>query len=308
MSEQDKLEHYLHELEEGLSQLSPSNRAKIIYDTHQHVHQVRQNYPDKSISQILEDLGSASKLANHHLLDHNLKTYKPKRSPLVKWLGLSFIGAVSAFFIFILVLVFKFSPVFKIDEKNQRLIILGGLIDLNGSSGKMKIFDQYQFVASNKYTNQFNGSVDVPKEEVDEVVINFSAGTINLKTSVDRRLIWDCKLENEPTSDFITMGEIIDIDMEKTGGANCELTIPADLKLTLYGGDGQVSLFEPEFDSYIEIKNGNVLIKPSPELDYKFNLSVKNGFVGNQPKSSVSPDAYEIRARVENGKIDMIND
>lgn len=307
MNDQKLLEHYLHELEQTLGQLPPSQRAKIVHETHDHVHQVRQNYPEKTIAQILDDLGPAAKLGNHHLLDNNLKTYKPKRSPFIKWLSIGFIGSVSAFFLFVVFLIIKFSPLYHLDEKNNRLVILGGLIDLNVASGQYKVFDQYQFVPSNKFTNQFNGSIDVPREEFDELVINFKSGTLDIKTSVDRRFMWDCKLENPPEDDFINMSkDMIDIDLEKTGGANCELVVPSDLKLTVQGDAGQVTLTEPEFDAYVELVSGNVIIRPGPEVEYKYDLKVANGTIERAPQSSTNPDAYEVRATVENGKISFI--
>ena len=307
MKDQTLLEHYLKELEETLKELNPSQRAKIIHETHEHLHQVRQNYPDKSIAQILEDLGPAEKLGNHHLLDNNLKTYKPKRSPLIKWLSIGFVGSISAFFIFIIVLVFKFSPLYQLDEEKQRLIILGGLIDFNMGSGQYKVFDQYQFVPNNNFSNQFNGSIDVPRQEFDELVIIFKSGTLDIKTSVDRRLMWNCKLEKAPGEDFINMGkDIIDIDLEKTGGANCEILIPSELKLTIQGDSGQINLTEPEYDTFIELTNGNTIIRPSPEIEYKYNLKVKNGTVDKVPASTDNPDAYEIRVNTDNGKISFI--
>src|SRR5690606_31582458 len=127
---------------------------------------------------------------------------------------------------------------------------------------------------------QFNGALDVNKDEFDELVITLKNGTLDIKTSLDRRLIWDCKMERPPGEDFIEMAtDIIAIDMEKSGGANCELVVPPELKLTITGEEGQITLTEPEFDSYLEIGSGNVLIRPGPELNYKYNLNVKNGHV-----------------------------
>lgn len=301
MIEKKMLDNYLYQLEKALGDVGPTERAQIILDNQQHIMEAREKFPDKSLNQILDDLGPAQKVANHYLLDRGLKTYKPTKHPFLKWFSIMFLGSVGLVMATILIVIWKFTPLFKIDEKAQRIIILGGLIDVNGVSGKIKVGDQYQFI-QNKYTNQFDGSLEVTKD-FDELVINFTSGSIDLKTNFNQKLSWDCKLEKPPGQDFINIGnDIIEIDLEKTGGSSCIIEVPTDLKLTLDGDDGQIGLIEPEFDSYIDIDNGTVSLFPNPEIEYKYDLSVKNG-LSPKLKSSQKEDAYEIKVHVENGSI-----
>jgi hypothetical protein len=302
MMDENKLENYLYQLEIALKDLHPSERAKIVLENRDQILDSRQKYPDKSMGEILDDLGPAEKVANHYLLDRGLKTYRPNKHPFWKWFSIMFLGSMGLLMVSILVMVWKFTPLFKVDEKNQRVIILGGLIDVNGVSGKIKVGDQYQFIP-NKFNNQFNGTIDVPRDEFDELVINFKSGSLDFKTNIDRKLSWDCKLEKAPGQDFINMGkDIIEIDLEKTGGSSCMIGVPIDLKLTVDGEDGQISIEEPEFDTYIDIDNGSVRLMVNPEVEYKYDLSVRNGSFPKL-KSSENEDAYEIKIHMENGKI-----
>lgn len=304
MIENKMLDNYLYDLEKALNDVRPAERAQIILENQQHILEAREKFPEKSLNDILNDLGSAQKVANHYLLDRGLKTYKPTRHPFLKWFSIMFLGSVGLLMATILVVIWKFTPLFKVDEKSQRIIILGGLIDVNGISGKIKVGDQYQFI-QNKYTNQFDGALDVPKNEFDELVINFKSGSIDLKTNFNRKLSWDCKLEKPPGQDFININnDIIEIDLEKTGGSSCILEVPTDLKLTLDGEDAQVSLIEPEYDTYIDIDNGNVSVSPNPEVEYTYDLRVKNG-TAPKGNSSIKQDAYEIKVYVENGIISL---
>lgn len=302
MIEQKMLDNYLYQLEKALKDVSPTERAQIILENQQHILEAREKFPEKSLNEILDDLGPAQKVANHYLLDRGLKTYRPNRHPFLKWFSIMFLGSVGLVMATILVVIWKFTPLFKIDEKAQRVIILGGLIDVNGISGKIKVGDQYQFI-QNRFTNQFDGTVEVPKDEFDELVINFKSGSIDLKTNFNRKLSWDCKLENPPEQDFLNFNnDIIEIDLEKTGGASCMIGVPIDLKLTLDAEDAQVGLIEPEFDVFIDIDNGSVDLEPNPEIEYKYDLSVTNG-VSPKLKSSLKDDAYEIKVQIKNGKI-----
>ena len=296
------LEQYLLELENRLKALGPSERSKIVYETYQHVLESKQKFPEKTIDEILSDLGPADLLANHHLLDKGQRTFRANKHPFLKWITGIFFGSIAFFCLIIGLLIWKFTPVFKIDEKTQRVVILGGLIDVNGISGKIKVGDTYQFV-QNKYTNQFNGSMDIPKEEFDELIVNFKSGTIDIRSSLNSTLSWDCQLELPPNKDFVNVGtDIVEIDLEKTGGSSCQIEVPPHLKLTVDGKEGQVTLTEPDNDSFVEIKNGNVALSPNPELDYKYDLKVDNGTIG-EFFNSENDSAIEIRVNITNGSI-----
>lgn len=297
-----KLENYLFELEKNLKDVPPSARAQIVSEVNTQVCELQKNYPEKSISQIISDLGSAQKLANHYRLDRGIKTFKPNRNPILKWISITFIGSICIFFVFISLMIWKFTPIFKVDESTQRITILGGLIDVNGVSGKVKIGNEYSFI-KNQYPNAFNGSMEISKEEFNEVVISFNTAILEVKTAEDRKFSWDCKLSTPPNDEFVNLEkDSVELKLEKSEGADCKLLIPQDINFTVEGKDGQVILNEPEFDTFVEVENGTVQIIPNPEIAYKYDFAVKNGSVPAL-KASQSKDAFEMKINVANGKI-----
>jgi len=303
MENQKILDTYLLQMEKSLSDLSPSDRSSIILDIQKHIEESQNKFPDKTVADILKDLGSAQKLANHYRLDRGLKTFKPAKNPILKWLSITFLGSFAIIAITVIVLVFKFSPVFSVDEKNDRIVILGGLIDINGVSGKVTFMDQTQFVGRNKFTNQFNGSLDMPSSEFDELVVNFKSGVLNFKPSLGRKLSWDCKMERPPNNDFInTSKDIIEIDLEEYEGVSCDIEVPTEIKLTVDGKDAQITVLDPEYDLYIDIESGQVFFNPNPEFDYKYDLKASNGTM-DAYESSTAPNAFEVNIVIENGSI-----
>lgn len=300
--DQGLLESYLLRLEKALLALNPSDRAKIILEHHGLILESLEKYPDKTTQELLTDLGSPEKLANHYLLDRGLKTYKPQRNPVWRF----FVYSTFSFFVTMGLLtsyiIWKFTPIYKFDQQNNRVIILGGLVDINQKTGQYKILNEYHFV-ENQYTNSFEGSLEVNREDYDELVINFQSGMMNFETSKTRELSWNCKLENSPSDDFVTMGsDSLQMDFIKTGGSSCTIMIPTDLKIAIDGGNAQVFLNEPEFDTYLELDNGQVIINPNPELDYKYNLRAINGMI-DKFDSSEAEKAYELRINLDNGSI-----
>jgi hypothetical protein len=297
------LEDYLYELEGYLSKLPPSKRAKYIADNHTHICETLEKDSHKALKEILSDLGEPRLLANHILLDHGMETFSPKKKiSLGKWIFISILSSTALFFISLAILVWSFTPIFKVDEKSNRVMMFGGLIDVNGTSGRIKVGNQYHFV-QNKFTHSFDGSMEINKNQVDEVVINFKSGVLDISTSLDNKLSWNCKLGSEPNNEIVNIGnEIIEIDLQKTGGHSCDIAIPNEMKVTIDGEDGQLALNEVEFDTYVDMDNGQVVIAPNPEFDYKYDFTLQNG-MADKLESTESPDAYEVRVYLKNGSI-----
>jgi hypothetical protein len=299
----EKLEEYLHKLEQHLEKLPPSVRARHIAGNYEHITQTLEKENHKSLDQILSDLGDPVLLANHYLLDHGEETFTPKKPiSITKWFFITLLTSIALFFISIALLVWSFTPIFKVDEKNNRVMMFGGMIDVNGTSGRIKVGNQYHFV-QNRFTHSFDGSLDINKQQIDEVVINFKSGVLDLSVSQDNKLSWDCKLESEPNDQIVNIGEeIIEIDLEKIGGHSCDVRIPNEMKVTADGDDGQITLREVEYDTYIDMNNGQVFIQGNPEFDYKYDLHVGEGTVDKFPSVN-TPDAFEIKIYLENGAI-----
>jgi hypothetical protein len=282
--------------------LSPVDRSLILLEINTHIEDSLAKFPEQGLKQILEDLGDASKVANHYRLNKGLGLFKPDRHPIIKWLSITFITTFSLFLLFIAILVWKFTPVFELDEKKGKIVLLGGLVDINSTSGKVKIMDQYHF-AENNYSNQFDGAIDFPKEETDELVVNFKTGLFNFTNSIDGKLSWNCKLDTPPTDDFINISsESVEMDLERFEGANCDIKVPINTKLTVDGKSATINITDGEFDTFIEIDNGLIKFSPNPEVDYSYDLKVTKGTI-DEFNSIEGPDAYEVKIFIENGMI-----
>lgn len=296
------LDQYLFELEKHLQDINPRDKSKIILEIDEHIQESLEKYPDQDIKVILEDIGEAQKVANHYRLNKGLKLFKPEKHPFLKWLGIMFITCFSLFILAVGLVVWKFTPIFEVDEKEGRVVVLGGLLDINRNSGKVKIMDQYHFTENN-YSNQFDGTIDFPKEETDELVFNFKSGLFNFTTSEDEKLSWNCKLDSPPTENFLNQSdETVEIDLEEYEGANCDIKVPSGIKLTIDGKDANISFTDTEYDLYLEMENGQVTFTSNPEVDYNYDINVKNG-VSDTFTSSEKPDAYEIKIYLDNGLV-----
>ena len=303
-SMKEELQQYLTKVEGYLKDISPIERANIVLEVSNLVEAQTASYPDKSIHQVLEDLGTPSSLANHYRLTIGAKTFKEKKPFSFFKFCLYIIAFMTiSFFVLGAVVVWNFTPVFEVDEKSNRVTILGGLVDINGRSGRVKIMDHYQYV-DNTYTNSFEGSIDILDNEFDEVVVNFSSGIMNLTFTNSNKLSWVCKLESAPKENFINKSmQIIELDFEDLEGVSCDLTIPSALKSTLDAKDGRVIVTEPLTDIYVELENGQILFRPNPEISYKYEVDIEKGNIQGNFESSTNDNAIEINLSLKNGTI-----
>lgn len=301
-----RLEQYLFDLEKNLADFPPSKKAEIVLENHRHILEAREKYPDKNLKEILDDLGPAQKVANHYRLDSGLKTFKPKtKHPVLKWFSITVLGSFAILFIFLGAVVYKFTPLASVDEDEGRITLLGGLIDINETSGKIKVFDQYKFV-DNRYTNQFEGAFELTPD-MNEVVVHFDSGIVNFKTSLDKRASWKCKLQNPPGKNIVSvLPRALEIDLAPYGGGSCDIEVPVDATLTATGRDAQVNVYEPEYDLMVEFENGALNFAPNPEVDYNYDIRIENGR-SDEFSSSQRANAYEVKLYLENGDVRKVN-
>jgi len=81
-----------------------------------------------------------------------------------------------------------------------------------------------------------------------------------------------------------------------------DISIPSNLKLTVDGKEGKVIFTDPEYDIYLEMENGSVTFNENPEVDYNYDLKVKNGSIDSF-NSVESPESFEIKIFLESGSI-----
>lgn len=282
---------YLKKVEEYLADLSIVDKAKILLEINNEVQ-------EKELKELIEP----QVLANKKRENYGFIPYKIKKPFSILALFLKLTALMTIFFVSAIgVVVWKFYPFYKFDEEKNRVIILGGLIDIDGEAGKYKILDDYHF-SKDGFTNDLQATLAL-EEDMDEILVNFQSGSFSLANSKTNELKIDCKLASPAPQDMILQTEeLVRISFKEIKGLSCQLDIPEDKKISLDGKEGAISIKAPEFNSYIELDNGKVLIYPEKEIDYKYLLNVKNGFIG-EFNSVESDDAYEIQVNIENGSI-----
>jgi hypothetical protein len=304
MTTDSRLENYLSRLDKALAKISIGDRADIITEIKSHVLSAQERDPSRDLNQILEALGEPESVANRYLLERGLQPGKPSKTPIVKWLSIGLLGSVAAFVILVIFLVSFFSPLIDVNEKENSVKILGGLIHVDGAKSSVDL--------AGTAIRQYEGSLTFGAA-TKSLDVDFSNGEINIYASQNNEFKWNCKVvggageaieagKDGPTQE----NDRAFFDFSEANSAKCDLWLPANLALNIDGANGQLSINEPRAKVHLQLDNGDVRIQPVKNLEYAYDFRLVNGSV--EPyKSSASPNAIQISAELTNGKISFKN-
>lgn len=298
-----QLENYLALLERSLGTIAISEKAEIITEIKSHVLEAQDREPSQSIDSILASLGTPEQVANRYLLERGLTVTKPPKHPIVKWLVIGFLGTMLLSILSIGALIWKFSPLVEIDEEKGRFSVLGGLIDIDGSSSMVVGFDPSNINEGDSF--KISGNKDLKKSPY-KVDIQFSNASFNFKPARKKiRLEWECKGHGTLSpSDLISHlpGETR-FQFEKTNGVKCTFLIPKGKAIFVNGANGKLKFKDIESPVTAEVLNGVISFQPAPDKEYQYKSSVKLGVLDSFPESK-APNSIPIQLSVGSGKIE----
>ncbi|MBF0315563.1 MAG: DUF1700 domain-containing protein [Oligoflexia bacterium] len=296
MSTPAKLESYLAKLDKALGPIAISEKADIVTEIRSHVLEAQKHDEGQSLESILDSLGEPEQVANRYLLDRGLKPQKAPKHPIVKWLTIGFLGTLSIITIFILIILWKFTPLVKVDETSGRTIILGGLIDVNEKSGSFKNSD------SDSDNDQVSGSIDIDLKKTPTIEVIFQNGSMELENSNNSQLQWKCKGANS-NGLFEKENARVRLNFKNSSEPKCSLSIPTNVTLVLNGDNGHIDFKKPRYHVSLKLINGTIGISEDPTAKYSYDLHVTSGKTDNFT-STTTNDSYKIEMQLVNGNIE----
>ncbi len=279
-----KLENYLSDLERALRPLPVSDRAEIVTEIKSHVLSALEREPNQPMDDVLAALGSAETVANRYLLERGARPVKPPLSPIIKWLVFGFVATVAMCLLFVGMLIWKFSPLVKLDEGSGQVTILNGAIHLE--KGKRQELSGDRELAEGK-----------------RVQVDFENGRVEVRTAKEMKFTWRCRTSSTSSkTESSATAEGLLLDLRGLDDLRCELSVPRRTQLRLAGGNGKIDLERPKFGIEVNLSNGKVDLVPDEGEKYRYALSVGNGKI-DEFSSSDAPDALSVKVQLGNGKI-----
>lgn len=298
-----RLESYLHSLDKALGKIPISQRAEIVTEIKSHVLAAQDKDPTMSVDQILASLGQPETVANRFLLEKGLKPVPPPRSPVIKWLVIGFLGTFGIFILFITILLLKFSPLVEISEREGRVKILGGAIDIDDNNlnwhGKFDVN-----INGKDKSKSIAGTRPIDAKNIDKIFVPFRNGKFEISYNNEGRFTWGCNA-TEGGDSFSMAAEsnrILTLDLDKIRGVKCELSLPQGVPLVLNGANGDIEVEEPQAPLSIQLANGRVTLDPDKNKNYEYELKVQNGRV-DEFESAPTKGSIKIKIEIQNGYV-----
>ncbi|NCN27496.1 hypothetical protein GW915_07965 [bacterium] len=297
-----KLEAYLTKIDKALGSIAVSEKAEIITELKSHILSELSRNPNQNLDKTLASLGEAEHVANRYLLERGLSPSKASKHQAIKWAAFGLVGTLSVFAVLAMFLFTQLTPIIEVNEAEGRVRILGGLIDIsdhtssNSSTKKVDRSLQEREISGTASLSGKNQNINIP----------FANAILALNNSKDDKLSWTCKIEQDSKVKNFSLKEknnTYNLDMSQVEGANCNIELPRDMKLSIHGSNGNIQIQKPAFDVDLKIKNGQVSIHPREDLDYSYSLDVTNGEVDGNFISSTNEKAKTIKVSILNGQI-----
>ena len=200
-------------------------------------------------------------------------------------------------------LVWKFTPLYQIDEKTDQVRLFGGYVQLDGRHGSLQIGGKK--LESNTANQHFEGKTPFREfsggrgspflPENAQLMIRIRGGDLDLSTASGTSLEWKCEtppMGQPPQIQQIRAQMVLDLSHGSFG--RCRATVPGHLTVAIEARDARVEMAHPAFDIHLDAKNSKVIYRRDPSLAYRFEpLLDSSRMIGLQsfPPPSSAPDA-----------------
>lgn len=296
-----EIKDFLSKTEAYLAVLDVSTRQAQLDEWGETLRRYAEANPGSDSLRIRRLLGGPRGLANVILLRQGQPLKGTKASSTRQVLGWLVLGGTGLFLLLVAFLWWKFTPL--IDVREDRVQMLGGLIDIDGQLGQVKFGDSFEY-SDSQYKNLFEGSYEIPTEEVEDLILEFDRGQMELTYTDDNRLSWNCKVTTEPSEGFIRQQkEAVVVSFKHLGGADCSFKLPTRLKHTVNGDAGKVDLIAPANDTFVQLGSGLVTVSPDAEATYRFDVRVGQGQVDAELEKLSQEGGIEIKIDVGTGRV-----
>jgi hypothetical protein len=297
-----RLENYLSSLDRALTSIPVSDRADIVTEIKSHVLTAMEREPKPAIDSVLAALGEPEIVANHYLMERGLKPGKPPISPIVKWLVVGFLGTCAMLLVFIALILHSVGPAIRISDKDDRVTLFGGLIDIDGKKGTVKIGDS--FIDGGEGGNDFQGQSMLSNG--DKVAVLFGNGKVSATTAKDKFFIWDChgRYDDNASPKMTEKAGKKTLDLSEIGQLHCDLNVPQGADVQLQGSNGKILVEKPRFNLDASLNNGRVNVMPDDATRYAFDFNVGNGRADSRAPDT-NPE-FHLHVQVNNGRISIV--
>lgn len=225
----------------------------------------------------------------------------PSNASVIKWLVIGFLGLIALCILFIGLLYYLFTPIVSVDQKTGTVKLLGGAIDVQAREVITTLSKQGSFVFGH-----IDGKEKLPST-INSIYFKFGGGAINVEyNDTLNEFNWDC--DGAGKSSKLRFNEESGEAILDLSGAfvECGVTIPK-MPILIEGLNGEVTIIDVQSPLTVKLINGEVKLKLSTDISYRYDLSVAAGTIQEGFESSEAQNAIPIKVEVQYGEVKKLD-
>lgn len=226
---------------------------------------------------------------------------KKSEAYLIKWITIGCLGVLSIIVLFVLSLLWYFSPLISMDE--GRVSFLGNLFTLDEKGANF--FHSETISRWHEYdTHHEEGSYSLKKGDK-KLKLIFSDVDARLVWTQNNSVSWECSSKKGgffPAKLMEADEEGLVLSLDKPG--TCSVEIPESIALFLKAESGKITVKEPLNSYNLNLTNGMISIRPHEKTPFHYELKVDNGVMGPfEGLHSQEKEAKKARIHLKNGTL-----
>ena len=310
-----QVNQFLQKLESALSHVSVSDRAEILTSVIKQIQEkIAQQQP---VDQILQSLGDPYFIAQKEVSSRSIPfNGNPGKSTTKKL----FLGSIIAFLLIIggaSWFISTFFPIFKMDEKEQRIELFGGRFQFDLGDSTSYSFQTNQITADGEKFGNMKGQI--PKGDATQFSFKGINGVFAFRNHDGESIVYDCEYktkdalfdQNAFESFFIKEGsdEIKFSFDEGLLKIRCDFDIPNHIDtFSAEITNGKLDFYTSNSSLKGSVSNGQIRHWYNPNQNYSIKTDIQNGAVRGNEALKPGPNSKSLDFSVINGNIEFISE
>ncbi len=286
-----QLEAWLRQLEAALNDISVVDRAGIVMELDS---RIRDSYGrgGRTLDEILGSLGEPAQVANRYRIERGAQPISVPRSrtpsgAFFKWATIGALGFIGILTLGAAILVTRLFPLVKLDKGENRVKILGGMIDIEGSRLARGIGANFEDSdlrlnfggRDSRMSRKFEAALPGP---VNSVVFTAGSAELEVESGSGRDVKYKCGTRGGPDAApafEVSPEKELAMDLSAYDSAKCEIELPPFTAVKVDIADGDVKLEEMRNPVTAKLGNGRIVFEKHLAARYDMKAGVVNGAV-----------------------------
>lgn len=256
------MEKYLNKVDRIIQDYPSATKAKVILYLKDKAQQ-QATEQNKTTQEVVKYWPKHRIMINEALNEIGLPSMHKKPLSFGKWIFISILTSLVLSVIWISIMIEKYTPILSVDEKKGKILILGGMVDLDANQGSVKV--DYQYDSNLNTQNTYKGSQII--EDLRQALISFDTSKSTIKFTNAESITWECKVVEDIKTSLVEIDKKrIHLNFYDLSPSECSIDVPQGLELRLEANVGNIELENINTHFSVKMKQGVLTVSTEQKI------------------------------------------